>query len=90
MVFVGPGSLFVIFFIGIGAFLMIVSIIRAARRSKGQRRSIRCHNRKLYGVAGPSEDGWLCANPDCFTKNPGHARYCRMCARPGPRCDPFN
>lgn len=36
----------------------------------------------LEQQAGGRKLPWECAVEGCQTRNPGHARYCRMCGRP--------
>ena len=91
MVFVNFGNLFIFAAIGIVVFLFFAAVVRASVR-KNVPRNLRGRREAhpTYRLAEPPDDDWLCANPKCFAKNPGHARYCRMCSRPGPRCDPYH
>lgn len=73
---------------GFMAFVMLAVILRATSRKKTRNEGPWCVVDNFRGQGStrklPEETWatWVCGSPDCHTKNPSHAQYCRQCGRP--------
>ncbi len=71
-----------VIFAAVAFFLMIVFvrglIVGLLSGPQRTRSAHRCGGR--HRLERTSED-WVCEGPGCHTRNPIHARYCRMCGQ---------
>lgn len=79
----GMHPAFALVFFVVGLMFVLHTFANAFRWTCGWDREDRLPNtREGAKTDRPmDEPGWTCPQGKCLTRNPGHARYCRMCGR---------
>ena len=80
----GMHPAFALVFFVVGLMFVLHTFANAFRWTCGWDREDRLPGNQKRGEQAarpPDEAAWTCANRKCLARNPGHARYCRMCGR---------
>lgn len=78
----GMHPAFALVFFVVGLMFVLHTFANAFRWTWGWDREERMPaNRDAPPARGLDEAAWTCPQRKCLARNPGHARYCRMCGR---------